>query len=190
LSYSAGMREQAIGLRERRQALTSLEIHLAALDLFEELGVRATTVQLIAERAGVSMRTFFRYYSTKEQAGLPGQRRLIDAIEAFRLAGDEPAFAQVDRMFETVLGDAEDAVSADRGRVGRLLAMDPEFAAYAVAQDHGIARRLAEKLPDPLIAELAVLAGREAWSDWAAHREGTPAQAYRAVRARMRALLG
>lgn len=179
-----------MGLRERRTAQTSREIHEAALGLFEELGVRATTAQLIAERAGVSLRTFFRYFSTKEQAGLPGQRRLLDAIDDFTYSAAEPAFAQVDRMFEAVLSGAEEDVSLERGRVERLLSADPDFAAYAAAQDHRIAQRLAAKLPDPLVAELAVLAVREAWSEWAArHDDRSPVLAYRAVRARMRALL-
>ncbi|QDZ16052.1 TetR family transcriptional regulator [Humibacter ginsenosidimutans] len=39
----------------------------AAVELFAEHGVEATTVAAIAERAGVTERTFFRYYSDKRE---------------------------------------------------------------------------------------------------------------------------
>jgi AcrR family transcriptional regulator len=39
----------------------------AALELFAEQGVDATTVAAIAERAGVTERTFFRYFSDKRE---------------------------------------------------------------------------------------------------------------------------
>ncbi|WP_448070681.1 helix-turn-helix domain-containing protein [Georgenia yuyongxinii] len=49
-----------------RRLDTYLEIHEAALELFESQGIRETTVQQIADRARVSPRTFFRYFTTKE----------------------------------------------------------------------------------------------------------------------------
>src|SRR3954465_12133320 len=94
-------------LRTRRRLGTHEEIHQAALELFEQQGVRETTVQQIAERAGVSPRTFFRYFTSKEQAALPGQRRLLQAIDALQVTGTEPA---------TVLGDVEAATEAVIGR--------------------------------------------------------------------------
>ena len=39
----------------------------AALELFAERGVEATTVAAIAERAGVTERTFFRYFTDKRE---------------------------------------------------------------------------------------------------------------------------
>lgn len=68
--------DQTVDLRTRRKLQTEREIHRAALELFEQQGVRATTVPEIAARAGVSPRTFFRYFSTKEEAALPIQRTL------------------------------------------------------------------------------------------------------------------
>ncbi|BAH49642.1 TetR family transcriptional regulator [Rhodococcus opacus] len=58
------------GLRERRREQTNVEISETSLTLFERKGVEATTVGEIAQAAGVSQRTFFRYFATKEEAAL------------------------------------------------------------------------------------------------------------------------
>ncbi|PRY00471.1 TetR family transcriptional regulator [Allonocardiopsis opalescens] len=54
------------GSREQNKAETRLAIQLAAVELFEEKGYDATTVDDIARRADVAPRTFFRYFPNKE----------------------------------------------------------------------------------------------------------------------------
>lgn len=54
------------GLREQSKAETRLAIQLAAVELFEQNGYDATTVDDIARRAAVAPRTFFRYFPSKE----------------------------------------------------------------------------------------------------------------------------
>jgi AcrR family transcriptional regulator len=56
--------------RERNRARRHGAIEAAALELFSEQGYENTTVEEIAGRADVSLRTFFRYFATKDQTVL------------------------------------------------------------------------------------------------------------------------
>ncbi|WP_166509456.1 TetR/AcrR family transcriptional regulator [Blastococcus sp. TF02-8] len=56
------------GLRERKKRDTRAALARATLDLAAEHGLAEVTVEQIAARAGVSYRTFFNYFSGKEEA--------------------------------------------------------------------------------------------------------------------------
>ena len=58
--------EPPTGRRERKKTETRRALREAAHRLFAEKGFRETTIDDIAEAADVSRRTFFRYYSSKE----------------------------------------------------------------------------------------------------------------------------
>jgi AcrR family transcriptional regulator len=53
-------------LRERKKAHTREAIETATMRLFDVQGYDATTVEQIAEAAEVSVRTFYRYYDSKD----------------------------------------------------------------------------------------------------------------------------
>ncbi|HIZ35643.1 MAG TPA: TetR/AcrR family transcriptional regulator [Candidatus Ruania gallistercoris] len=54
------------GARVRHKTATRLAIQTAAIELYEERGYEGTKVEDIVERAGVSQRSFFRYFPYKE----------------------------------------------------------------------------------------------------------------------------
>ncbi|WP_143669231.1 TetR/AcrR family transcriptional regulator, partial [Streptomyces rochei] len=58
-------------LTEERRAEIRLEIARAALDLFVAQGVAATTGEQIGRAVGISARTVWRYFPTKESCVRP-----------------------------------------------------------------------------------------------------------------------
>src|SRR5262245_871773 len=56
----------AVGQRERRRQRTEDSLREAALRLFSERGYDETSVDEVADAAGVGRRTFFRYFTSKE----------------------------------------------------------------------------------------------------------------------------
>lgn len=81
-----------MGLRETKRADTLARIHDVAFELVNANGLTATTVDNIAEAAGLSRRTFFNYYATKEDAilGLTPICVTADARTRFWDAHGEP----------------------------------------------------------------------------------------------------
>jgi AcrR family transcriptional regulator len=196
-------------LRSRRRALTQAMIHEAAVELFEAQGVKATTVEEIAARAGVSSRTFFRHFATKEQAALPAQRRLRRAIDALELPGvDEhgPAAAlrAVEAMAVAVIeAEPQEDLRANQ-RVRRILLNEPDIRGLAIAQEQELVMRLRDRLlrrggeamdlvSARLIAETAMLLWRSCWDHWAeladAGSAPEPVEMYRQYREELRRLL-
>ena len=58
-------------LAERRREATRLEIARAAAGLFAKHGPQHVTAEAISEAAGISLRTFYRYFAAKEDAITP-----------------------------------------------------------------------------------------------------------------------
>ena len=61
------------GRRQAHKMRTQRALQRAALELFAKNGYDTTTTDEVAERAGVSPRTFFRYFPTKESVLFVGE---------------------------------------------------------------------------------------------------------------------
>jgi AcrR family transcriptional regulator len=148
----------------------------AALDLFTEQGYDATTVNQIAERAGLTKTTFFRHFSDKREVLFVGQefhsRVLADALAA---APDAATPLQA-------VGAALDALAAtfveERRELGaRLLTViadNGELRERAVFKHVGLVEAVTGALhkrdvPEPaasLAAELGIRAFDRAFAQW------------------------
>lgn len=115
-------------LRERKRTDTYRSIHDAAAELVLDRGLASVTVDEIAERAGVSARTFFNYFPTKEDAvvGVHPPSLSEDAIEAFRVGGDRDLFGRVVALFADSVRSSL-APTSDPGRRLQLIKEHPEL---------------------------------------------------------------
>jgi AcrR family transcriptional regulator len=83
-------KSQRDSIQSKKQELVRQEIWMAGIKLFIEEGFDDVTVDQIAAQAGVSRRTFFRYFSSKDDLMGSSVKTYGDAIsEALRTAGDK-----------------------------------------------------------------------------------------------------
>jgi AcrR family transcriptional regulator len=67
------------GWARRRRRIRD-ELQAIALTQFARTSIDEVTVDEIAEAAGMSVRTFFRYFATKEEVVLAGPSRFVDSV--------------------------------------------------------------------------------------------------------------
>ena len=94
--------QQDRAVRPGRPAATSrAQLERVALDLFRERGFDATTVDDVAEAAGIGRRTFFRYFASKNDVVWGDFDRSLSALrERLALETDRPL---LDALREAVL---------------------------------------------------------------------------------------
>ena len=149
---------------------------MAAVDLFAEQGYDATTVAQIAERAGVTKSTFFRYFPDKRELLVAGQETLSRLLtEGIAEAPDDAS------PLEAVAAGLERASSA-MGPMNRELAprLKAAVAASVELQERDALKTVslaaamttalvARGLSDPaaaLASELGVLAFKRGFAEW------------------------
>lgn len=82
----------------RTASSARMRLQQAAVELFRERGFERTTAAEIAARAGVTERTFFRYFPDKREVLFDGQAVLIEALTAS--IADAPAgLGPLDTLF-------------------------------------------------------------------------------------------
>jgi AcrR family transcriptional regulator len=75
-------RDRSLPLRERKKLRTRRALAEAALRMFTENGLDATTLEELADEAEVSKSTFFRFFPAKEAAAIEAETELWTAYLA------------------------------------------------------------------------------------------------------------
>ncbi|MFF9521060.1 TetR family transcriptional regulator [Streptomyces achromogenes] len=98
-----------VGLRELSRRAVREEITEAATALFAERGFEATTVDDIAAAVGMSQRSVFRYFATKEEIVLGHFGVVVDDMPAALRArpADEPVWTSLRRVLDVLVARAE-----------------------------------------------------------------------------------
>ena len=170
--------------REKHKSHTSQALRRAALELFAAQGFDTTTTEEIAERAGVSVRTFFRYFPTKDLvlflgrydfvqefiSGLLNQPKSASDLDAVRAAfmASTPGFAErrkALRLYERAVASSPTL----RGREQDRQIEDVDAIAQAIATRRDL------RVPDErcaLLAATGLLAYRRALGRWLAGPAG------------------
>lgn len=102
-----------VGRRERKKRLTRDRLEEAAQRLVAQRGYDSTTIDDIARAAGVSPRTFFRYFATKDEVVIGDQVEALDSLHSAMenaLASDETGIADALVTFSGFLESDRDAL--------------------------------------------------------------------------------
>lgn len=158
--------EGTLGLREQKRVATRRALQVALLEMSIERGFENVTVEEVGRAAQVSPRTFFNYFTSKEDAVVgrgkpfePGD----EAIERFRRSTGDVIGDLVDLMAASTATADDPAVHALRRR---LLEQEPGLLGVQIAGAHRLEERLAGLVASRLrAAEAAARGGQPAVSD-------------------------
>jgi AcrR family transcriptional regulator len=153
----------------------------AAMELFGEIGYGQTTVAAIAERAGLTARTFFRYFADKREVLFNGSQRLqqtmVDALS------QAPAEASAVDAIAAALTKAGDFFDEERRPFARLrssvIAANPDLherelikmATLSVALAQALRKRGVVEPDASLAAEAGIAVFRVAFAQWVSETE-------------------
>jgi AcrR family transcriptional regulator len=168
-------------LRSRRRRETRREIHVAAVRLAREHGFDKVTVEMISAAAGVSPRTFFNYFPTKDAAVAQGPPDLPEELVAeFVAAGSAPpnvVLAELTRLLVRHMAEAppqrEELLAVfelSREHPQVLAGLLARFEAFQLEVADVVARRLGAQAGDEvpaLVAAVALAAIRQGIDRWA-----------------------
>lgn len=167
-----------LGMRERKKIETRRRIEAAALDLFARQGFDGSTVEEIAAAADVAPRTFFHYFSTKEDVALVDYAKRLDRLLgalAARPRG-EKAWESLRQAFREVAGEDGESRVELLDRLRLMVETPSVFARSLELQagwESGLSAALAERsgaeptdLESTLLAAAALAAMRASIRHW------------------------
>jgi len=102
-------------LQIRKQQLVRNAIYDAAIDLFAEKGFDETTVEEVAQAAGVSRRSFFRYFASKDDLLAQNVVHFGSVLSA-TITACPPALTPLETVRETVLSVVRQTAAHPRTR--------------------------------------------------------------------------
>jgi len=153
----------------------------AALDLYRERGFEQTTVAEIAERVGLTERTFFRYFADKREVLFGGQTRLHE-IYASAIANAPASAAPLDAVAAAL--EATAPLFRERHELARqrqsVIAANPGLqerellkrASFASAMADALRRRGVTDPAASLAAEVGVISFQTAFARWVSEPDG------------------
>lgn len=146
----------SVGRRERKKIETRRTIRRVALDLAIELGMEHLTIEAITEAADVSPRTFFNYFSCKEDALVTDAA--MAATELRPLIVARPPEESPLHALRMVITEADpfSLTQANRERAlarQRLVQENPSLLPRQLAQYSSLERELAETLAERLAVD-------------------------------------
>lgn len=154
----------------------------AAIDLFLAHGYEHVTVSQIAERAGLTRRTFSRYFADKRDVLFAGSERLPGVLaDAVRAVG--PEVAPYEALLEALTSVAAvlgDRVAEHASQRRAIIAASPElqerehakFAAVAADLATALRERGADEPTSRLLADVGVAILRQAFVRWTEAPQG------------------
>lgn len=120
-----------VPVRERTRRAVRAELTMLAQGLFVANGYNETTVDDIAAAAGMSRRTFFRYFASKEELVLGKYEilgdRLVEAIAA--RPNDEPIWISLRRALDVVAEYFDATRGSQAVAMERIIQDNPALAA-------------------------------------------------------------
>jgi AcrR family transcriptional regulator len=138
-------------------------LELAAIELFVERGFEQTTVAEIAERAGLTERTFFRYFADKREVLFSGSAMLQDLL-VNKVAAAPGSAAPIEAVAEAI--EAAGALLQERRDYARtrrdVIAANPDLQERELIKLARLASAIAGALRDRGVPEPAASLTAEA----------------------------
>jgi len=137
-------------------------LSVAALDLYLERGYDQTTVVDIAERAGVTERTFFRHFADKREVLFDATNQLQNDVVA--AVADAPAELSPVEVVELAMSEGPTFLEQRRAHARRraaALAATPALMERELLKIHGLRGAVASALEDRGVPALAARVAAE-----------------------------
>ncbi|WP_161606186.1 TetR family transcriptional regulator [Microlunatus speluncae] len=179
--------DSAPGLRERKKRATRIALSRAALRQTLEHGWDKVTVEGIAAEVDVSVRTFFNYFSSKEEAVMADTEEHLERVLAALRArpADEPILVAMRNALVGAM-DFPDDEAREWVDQFRLAKREPSLLPYFIARQEVVEEHLVAAIADrtgtdaehdlypTLVATAASGAVKAAMRTWSTRRSPLP----------------